>query len=262
MRPLPCVRLDTPMTTFKGVVRGDDLPALVEFLSSLRQTGVLDMTTADWSARLGFRDARIIAASFDDKRGMQAIGALRAALQEADFVYAESSSPPEQEFELTVEQIREHFQQSTLDGPPVVVCPALGMVDDRRSYTTSPTALHRCFAFRSPAGVTKAEQREVCLAGGYQDCPRFQGAVQAAASGARTVSAASLVPVRRTEVSQLLEPALALPAPQLQALEAAEEFDAFAFESSHRLPLLPVVAICLAAAAILVWVYLLVKFGF
>ena len=260
--PLVCAGAEGPMTTFKGVVRGDDLPALVEFLSSLRQTAFLDMSTADWSARLGFRNSRIIAASFDDQRGMQAIGTLRAALQEADFVYAESSSPPEQEFELTAEQIRDRFQQSPLDRPPAVVCPVLGMVDDRRTYATSPTALHRCFAIRPPASVSKAEQREVCLAGGYYGCPRFQGAVQAAASGASTVSAASLVPVRRTEVSQLLEPALALAAPQLVALESAEESDAFAFQSSHRLPLLPAVAICLAATAMLVWVYVLVEFGF
>jgi hypothetical protein len=53
------------------------------------------------------------------------------------------------------------------------VCPRLGFADDPARHYPRPTALHRCYASGIAGLVSSQEQRELCLGGRYQSCPRF-----------------------------------------------------------------------------------------
>ncbi len=250
-----------PMATFKGTVRSSDLPRLVQFLSGLGQSGFLDLTQADCSARLAFNNGRIVAASCGAARGVNAIVELSRLLQEAEFVYAETSSPPEIEFNFSVDDLYEHFDGPEVTGPQTAVCPALGLVDDRRSYAGTATSLHRCFAFTQPRPVSSDEQRDVCLAGRYQSCPRFQAALRAAAENSSSVSPASLVPVTRIELTRAFDSLAALPPPQFTELTEAAPLQATTTDHPKGtwwgVPVLPALALALAAIAAIAWAYLL-----
>jgi len=52
-------------------------------------------------------------------------------------------------------------------------CPHLGFADDAHRHYARPTALHRCYATDPSSLVASQDQRELCLGGRYQTCPRF-----------------------------------------------------------------------------------------
>jgi Domain of unknown function (DUF4388) len=54
------------------------------------------------------------------------------------------------------------------------VCPLLGYADDRNRHYSRPTALHRCYSSVVPSLISNQEQRDLCLGGRYETCPRFQ----------------------------------------------------------------------------------------
>ncbi len=267
----PISAVDPTTTTFRGSVRGADLPALVEFLSKLHQTACLELTHPEWAARLAFKDGRIVAAVCGDAHGMRAIVELRRLLDEAEFVYAETTNPFDEDVNLSVQQLREQFEQSDQvqeSAPSIAVCPALGLVDDRRCYSTTPTGLHRCFAVTPPRRVGRDEQSDVCLTDYYRRCPRFQVARRAAADSGSTASVASLVPVVRVVLDQIVNDTPALPGREMPALGPGDAtgLGLDGADADTRVPvkrqsesLLRALALALMLAAMLAWAYVLLR---
>jgi hypothetical protein len=181
---------------------------------------------------------------------------------------------------------------STVSGgqsrPPAHACPKLGFADDPVSHFARPTALHRCFATGSISPVSTIEQRDLCLSGGFAMCPRLRAALGDGAD----LAALAPAPGRTVERGQLM--GAANPALQAMELPAAlpgkvdwppvagldlesvarpldrapaapgSTLDAQLSQPSapvarRELPLLPVIAIGLAVAAVLTWSYVLLR---
>jgi hypothetical protein len=99
------------------------------------------------------------------------------------------------------------------------VCPRLGFADDPTRHYSRPTALHRCFASGSAGLVSSQEQRELCLTGRFESCPRFRGGVDAATPP--LVSRGPVSPPSQPEV--VLRAPSAVPPGVAARLAAAEQ---------------------------------------
>ncbi|HYW86639.1 MAG TPA: DUF4388 domain-containing protein [Chloroflexota bacterium] len=204
------------MLELNGSLSGIGLPALINLLSELRETGVLRLNDGDWRGDLAFEDGVLIAASLGTSRGLDALAACVLMLGTSDFSFVEASTAVERNIHLEGVQLRQYLDQlpTTTDNthPPVPtgtedgaratpaprapvgpraiaeptatephfadagalgVCPLLGYADDRNRHYSRPTALHRCYSSAVPSPISNQEQRDLCLSGRYETCPRF-----------------------------------------------------------------------------------------
>jgi hypothetical protein len=159
------------MVELSGSLGSKELLAIIEFLSDLRQTGSLQLLREGWSARLDFRDGRLIAATFADEHGLGPVMSIGQLMDKADFVYTGEAIP-----ELSSVPAGPLAQSMDDTQTAVAACPKLGFADDPASHFRRPTAVHRCFASGSVQPVSTLEQREFCLSGEHPACPRFQAA--------------------------------------------------------------------------------------
>ena len=80
------------MVELSGSLGSVDLLPIIRLLAELRQTGSLQLSRADWAARLDLRDGRVVAASFAEERGLGALTALGLVMHDAEFTYMEGPS--------------------------------------------------------------------------------------------------------------------------------------------------------------------------
>jgi hypothetical protein len=98
------------MVELSGSLGGVDLLPIIRLLAELRQTGSLQLSRGDWSARLDLRDGRVVAASFAEERGLGALTALGLVMRDAEFTYMEGPSPIAADLDLTPERVRGHLE--------------------------------------------------------------------------------------------------------------------------------------------------------
>src|SRR5262249_40930695 len=131
-----------------GVVGSRDMLAIMNLLGDLQLTGSLQLARGGWSARLGFRDGRLVAATLTDDAGLDGL----ALLGQADcvgFVFSESPTA------LPANGVPDVMPRALDDASVLLTsCPKLGFADDPGSHLERPTAIHRCFAKGSVQSVS------------------------------------------------------------------------------------------------------------
>jgi hypothetical protein len=186
------------MVELKGSLSGIGLPAIVQLIGELHHSGRLELTKLADRGELGFDDGRLVSASFADQLGLKALAACSRQLADAEFRFVESRHTGERTIEIGAAELQLYLSQLLRgDAPPEPVsepparaaevvapgpCPFLGFADDPSRHYSRPTALHRCFATGVAGLVTGQEQRELCLAGRYTTCQRYENAPTSPAS--------------------------------------------------------------------------------
>jgi hypothetical protein len=87
-------------------------------------------------------------------------------------------------------------------------CPQLGFADEPGSHYDRPTAVHRCYVSGSREAVSILEQRQYCLNGEFESCPRLRPMLQAPAAAR---SAGTTRPPVAAQAPSLLPPAAERP---------------------------------------------------
>jgi Domain of unknown function (DUF4388) len=185
------------MVELKGTLGGTGLPAIVQLLAELRETGRLRLSNAHGAAELSFEDGALVGATFGDVHGLSALDATVLTLTEGEFAFVGGGLPAEHNVELTAAELRVRMAELAEPRAPVAppeppsppvaapellgACPRLGFADDPSRHYSRPTALHRCFASGRPGLVSSQEQRELCLGGRYAKCARFRAPAPLAA---------------------------------------------------------------------------------
>jgi Domain of unknown function (DUF4388) len=180
------------MVELKGSLGSIGLPAIVQLIGELRHSGNLELRKSATHGLLGFDHGRLVAASFDNQHGLNALAVCTLELADADFLFVEGVPADERTIDLGGSELQKHLgrlmsgelKAETLALPPAPaderlalgICPLLGFVDDAARHYSRATALHRCFSGGTPSLVTSHEQRELCLSGRYPTCPRYRNA--------------------------------------------------------------------------------------
>jgi len=127
------------MLELNGSLSGIGLPALINLLSELRETGVLRLNDGDWRGDLAFEDGVLIAASLGTSRGLDALAACVLMLGTSDFRFVEASTAVERNIHLEGVQLRQYLDQlpttSDITHPTVPTC-----TEDGARATPAPRA--------------------------------------------------------------------------------------------------------------------------
>lgn len=94
------------MAEFSAAVKNSDLQVMVRFLADLQQSGCAYLLGEGWSARLGFREGRLVAASFGEERGFAALRALGMVMTRANMVYG-PDMPLEDDFDMATDAVHD-----------------------------------------------------------------------------------------------------------------------------------------------------------
>ena len=180
------------MVELKGSLNGIGLPAIVQLIGELRHSGSLELSKGATHGVLDFDDGRLVAAGFADMSGFKALAKLSLELSDGEFTFVEGVPLHERTLDLGTKDLQGYLKRvangedyaEAVAKPPVAqpepvslgACPLLGFADDRARHYSRPTALHRCFSTGAPSLVSGQEQRELCLAGTYPACARYQSA--------------------------------------------------------------------------------------
>jgi hypothetical protein len=180
------------MVELKGTLGSIGLPAIVQLIGELHHSGNLEMTRSAARGVLGFDDGRLVAATYEELQGLNALAACVLELADGDFQFVEGVPAGDRTMDLGGGELLKlldrlmsgELSAETLELGSVrkskteqtAICPLLGFVDDRNRHYSRPTALHRCFAAGAAGLVTGQEQREFCLSGRYSTCPRYRRA--------------------------------------------------------------------------------------
>ncbi|MDQ6670374.1 MAG: DUF4388 domain-containing protein [Chloroflexota bacterium] len=202
------------MAELQGSLGGLGLPAIVQLIGELHQSGNLELTRNGSCGVLGFDDGRLVAASYNTElHGLQALAACTLELVEGEFLFVEGTPVGERTLDLSGSDLQKLFDRIAAgevaadslglrpanadDSAAPETCPLLGFMDDASRHYSRPTALHRCYASGAPALVSGQEQRDLCLSGRFSTCPRFRNASTTNSVG----TAPAPAPVARTPVS-------------------------------------------------------------
>src|SRR6266849_824005 len=89
------------MVDLKGSLVGIGLPAIVQLIGELRNSGNLELAKGASRGLLGFDDGRLVAASYNDEvRGLKALAACAVDLVDGAFVFVEGLPAGERTLDL------------------------------------------------------------------------------------------------------------------------------------------------------------------
>jgi MFS family permease len=104
---MPLMSESIPAAILQGSLASLGLEPLLRFLCSIGKTGNMQLSRDGWSGRLSLDTGRLVAASFGNERGLAALDAILLVLSEANFTFAENTSPinPSEDFVIDVEEL-------------------------------------------------------------------------------------------------------------------------------------------------------------
>src|SRR5579884_582880 len=94
------------MVELRGSLSGIGLPALVQLLGELHQTGRLELSNDRWTAQLGFDHGDLVDARFDHERGLEALAACMLTLADGEFSFIEHDPPIDRSIRLSRDELR------------------------------------------------------------------------------------------------------------------------------------------------------------
>jgi MFS family permease len=119
---VPLVSESLPAATLQGSLASLGLQPVLRFLCSIDKTGNVVLSRDGWTGRLSLNAGRVISASFGSERGLAALDAILLVLSEANFVFAEETSPSNssEDFAIEVEELSSR--------PPMRLAQERGMI--------------------------------------------------------------------------------------------------------------------------------------
>ncbi|MGI9148566.1 MAG: DUF4388 domain-containing protein, partial [Chloroflexota bacterium] len=142
------------MVELKGSLGRVGLPALVQLIAELHRTGSLELSQGACRGALGFEDGRLVAARYDDQRGLRALAACASELAGGEFMFAEGVTADERTLDLGGSELQQHLSRlargevpvetgETGEAPPAIAesgtCPLLGFADDATRHYSRAT---------------------------------------------------------------------------------------------------------------------------
>src|SRR5712664_2222564 len=114
------------MVELKGTLDGVGLPAIVHLLGELRETGLLRLTSGTWLGELAFEHGQLIAATFGQDRGLDALAACTLTVANGEFTFVEQANSVEPNITLSSDELRQRLDE--LSGGQSPSMPALDSV--------------------------------------------------------------------------------------------------------------------------------------
>jgi Domain of unknown function (DUF4388) len=135
------------MVEFKGPLTGVSLPALVQLLGDLHESGRLDVWSRGWTAELAFDQGHLVHAGFGDERGLSALDAILLTVPDGEFAFVKGEPPLERTIELSPEDLQRHVRELASGPDTHASLPSLDavphLINGTRSYAADQVVLDR-----------------------------------------------------------------------------------------------------------------------
>ena len=127
------------MTELRGSLKALGLERVLDFIADIQATGRLRITDHSSAGEIVLQQGRIVGATFQHERGLDALSAIALALSEADFELLPADTRVELNIALAPDELRSHLAGVARERAELMAaCPTLSAVPRRTDTPRSP----------------------------------------------------------------------------------------------------------------------------